>query len=157
MTMSNKKDLIVRAAKKEDMGAVAALIKELALYEKAPEEAILSAEDLVRDGFNRRPSFRCLVAEEEGKILGMACYYERYSTWKGKTLFLEDLVVQESARRKGAGKALFETLRTLAKEGGYKRLEWQVLDWNEPAIAFYKKIEGCGLDETWINCRIEFS
>lgn len=154
--MSVDQEIHIRRAVAQDMKSVAALIKELASYEKAAEEAILTENDLVRDGFGAHAAFSCLVAVQDDIILGMAIYYERYSTWKGRTLYLEDLVVKEDARRKGIGKKLFRALREIALQGGYKRLEWQVLDWNAPAIAFYQKEKKCELDETWINGRINF-
>jgi len=153
--MSNEKSIHIREAQEEDMEAVAGLIRELAVYEKAADEALLDAEQLIQDGFSDKPMFKCLIAEEQGNILGMALYYPRYSTWKGKTLYLEDLLVTEKARRRGIGKAMFGALKEIAAKGGYKRLEWQVLDWNSMAIAFYEK-EECTLDETWINGRITF-
>ena len=135
------------------MEAVMALIKELAEYEKAPDEVITNANLLRDDGFGDNPLFKCLVAEVNEEIVGIALYYPKYSTWKGRCLYLEDLVVRESARRMGIGKMLFDRLVSEARDFGAQRLEWQVLDWNGPAIKFYEKINA-NLDDEWINCKL---
>ena len=147
--------LKIRSAKRDDVESMMALILELAIYEKAGDEVALTTLELQRDGFDDSPAFRCIVAERDSSILGLALLYERYSTWKGSTLYLEDLIVTESARGQGIGKALLYECIAMTKRGGYKRLEWQVLDWNEPAIEFYKKM-GVELDSAWINCRMRF-
>jgi GNAT superfamily N-acetyltransferase len=131
------------------------LIKELAVYERAGDEVVITPQDLIRDGFTERPAFRAILAEQKDEIIGMALLYERYSTWKGRTLYLEDLIVTESARGRGIGEALLKECVSIAEKGDYKRLEWQVLDWNKPAIDFYRKMK-VELDETWINCRMRF-
>jgi GNAT superfamily N-acetyltransferase len=153
--MSNSMEWSIRKAVKEDMGQVASLIKALAEYEKEGDEAELTSEDLIKDGFGDRAAFECLVAEEKGDVQGMAIFYPRYSTWKGRTLYLEDLVVKESERGKGLGKALFMALIEVCRKEGYRRLEWQVLDWNEPAIKFYEAL-GSQFDSSWLNGRITF-
>lgn len=134
------------------MPQVHALIMELAEYEKAPNEVTNTLDDMRRDGFGERPIFEFFVAEadEEG-IVGIALYYTAYSTWKGKMLFLEDLVVTSRLRRSGIGKKLFDAVAEEAKRVEAKRFRWQVLDWNESAIAFYKKI-GSEISDEWLNC-----
>jgi GNAT superfamily N-acetyltransferase len=138
----------------DDLPQVHALIQELAEYEKAPQEVTNTVEDMRWDGFGENPIFKFFVAESEADgIVGIALYYMAYSTWKGKMLFLEDLIVTERYRRSGIGKMLFDAVAREAKEVGAKRFRWQVLEWNEPAIAFYKKI-GASLDGEWINCNM---
>ena len=144
---------IVRFAKEEDIPFVHALIQELAAYEKAPQEVTNTIEDMLRDGFGAQPVFRCQVAETDGKITGMAIYFVKYSTWKGKGVYLDDIVVTESMRRMGIGKLLFDSVMKDAKAIGAKQLHWQVLDWNSPAIEFYKKYNA-DLDGEWINCKL---
>ncbi|MEN9331288.1 MAG: hypothetical protein RLZZ94_378 [Bacteroidota bacterium] len=143
----------VRFAKEEDIPFVHALIQELAAYEKAPQEVTNTVEDMLRDGFGAQPVFRCQVAETDGKITGMAIYFVKYSTWKGKGVYLDDIVVTESMRRLGIGKLLFDAVMKDAKAIGAKQLHWQVLDWNSPAIEFYKKYNA-DLDGEWINCKL---
>ncbi|MEJ8758421.1 GNAT family N-acetyltransferase [Pontibacter sp. H259] len=144
----------IRKGTIEDLPQVYALIQELAEYEKAPNEVTNTLEDMRLDGFGERPIFEFFVAEtaKEG-IIGIALYYTAYSTWKGKMIFLEDLVVTKRLRRSGIGKQLFDAVAEEAKNVGAKRFKWQVLEWNEPAIAFYKKI-GANLDGEWINCNM---
>jgi GNAT superfamily N-acetyltransferase len=144
---------IVRFAKEKDIPFVHALIKELAEYEKAPQEVTNTVADMLRDGFGPNPVFRCLVAETDGKVTGMAIYFVKYSTWKGKGIYLDDIVVTESMRRMGIGKLLFDAIVKDAKSIGAKQLHWQVLDWNYPAIEFYKKYNA-DLDGEWINCKL---
>ena len=144
---------IVRFAKEEDIPFVHALIKELAEFEKAPQEVTNTVDDMLRDGFGPNPVFRCLVAETDGKVTGMAIYFVKYSTWKGKGIYLDDIVVTESMRRMGIGKLLFDAIVKDAKLIGAKQLHWQVLDWNTPAIEFYKKYNA-DLDGEWINCKL---
>jgi GNAT superfamily N-acetyltransferase len=143
----------VRFAKEEDIPFVHALIKELAEYEKAPQEVTNTVEDMLRDGFGAQPVFRCQVAETDGKVTGMAIYFVKYSTWKGKGVYLDDIVVTESMRRMGIGKLLFDAVVKDANSIGAKQLHWQVLDWNSPAIEFYKKYNA-DLDGEWINCKL---
>ncbi|WP_340066469.1 GNAT family N-acetyltransferase [Ascidiimonas aurantiaca] len=130
----------IRTAQKDDMGAVLDLIKELAHFEKEPDAVEVTESQLQKDGFGSSPLFHCFVAEnDDDEILGMALVYPRYSTWKGPTLHLEDLVVKESARGAGVGSALFEAVIRYGHTMGVKRIEWAVLDWNTPAIRFYEK------------------
>lgn len=145
--------IIIRNGRREDLPAAFTLIRELAAYEKAGHEVEVTLEQLEKEGFGSTPAFGFYVAETDGKVTGMALYYYKYSTWKGRCLFLEDIVVTEKHRGKGIGKLLFEAVVQRAKTEGVKRLEWQVLDWNAPAIGFYKKF-GSGFDDTWINCRL---
>ena len=146
----------IRWATAADMPAVHALIHELATYEKAPEEHTCSLAQLTEDGFGPNPVFECLVAElPDAGVVGMALFYTKYSTWKGKCIFLDDLMVNEPYRGLGIGKALLHELMRLARDRKAQRLEWQVLDWNEPAIGFYRAL-GAELDPTWINCKLTF-
>lgn len=131
--------MTVRKAEKSDMPSVLNLIRELATFEKEPEAVIISVEDLERDGFGEHPLFHCFVAEVDEEIIGIALYYYRYSTWKGKTIHLEDLIVKASKRGTGAGIALYSEIIKQGKLDNVKRIEWAVLNWNTPAIEFYKK------------------
>ncbi len=149
----NNINIHIRKAKPTDMDAVFGLIKELAIYENAEDQVTNSVENLIEDGFGSNAVFNCLVAEVNQQVIGFALYYTSYSTWKGRCLYLEDFLVTESWRRKGVGKLLFDEVYQIAKETKVKRFEWQVLDWNEPAINFYKKYEA-NLDETWVNCKL---
>ncbi len=138
----------IRKASKEDMGAVLELIRELAIFEKEPEAVIISENDLIKDGFGENPAFHCFVAEADGKIEGMALVYFRYSTWKGKTVHLEDLIVREKFRGKGLGSALYTEVIKFAAEQKVKRAEWVVLNWNKDASDFYKR-SGADVLEDW--------
>lgn len=138
----------LRKATPNDMPRVLELIQELALYEKEPDAVIITAEDLKRDGFGENPLFTCIVAEMDGKIRGMALFYFRYSTWKGKTVHLEDLIVQEVYRGKGLGKALYQEVMKFAKTQQVKRVEWVVLDWNTSATEFYEST-GANVMRDW--------
>ncbi|AEL25400.1 GNAT family N-acetyltransferase [Cyclobacterium marinum] len=146
----------VREGKKEDLPAILELIKELALYEKAPEEVTNTLEMMEKDGFGPQPVFGFYVLEKEDtqRIIGTAIYYYRYSTWKGKRLYLEDYIVTEKERGKGAGKLLFERVMAKSLEEGCTGMMWQVLDWNEPAIRFYKKYSA-RMESEWINCNLQ--
>ena len=144
----------LRESTPQDMPAVLELIQELAIFEKEPEAVIISAEDLKRDGFGENPSFKCFVAEVDGKIQGMALCYFRYSTWKGKTVHLEDLVIRESFRQKGLGKALYTQVIKYAKEQNVKRTEWVVLDWNTPAKDFYSR-SGATVFDDWCTVQMD--
>ena len=137
----------IRFAKPEDVPQILDLIRELAEYEKEPQEVTITEEEMVKDGFEDN-LYKCLVAEKENQILGIALYYPRYSTWKGRTIHLEDFIVKEEARGGGVGMQLFERVIFESNKFGAKRLEWMVLEWNEPAIKFYKKI-GAELDSEW--------
>ena len=132
-------NITIRTAQKEDMRRILQLIKELAAFEKEPYEVEVSVEKLQEDGFGQQPAFHCFVAEVERKIEGMALVYPRYSTWKGRTVHLEDLIVSENMRGTGIGSALFSAVIQYGHEKGVKRIEWNVLDWNDPAIVFYEK------------------
>ncbi len=136
--------MIIRKGISSDMPSVLALIKELATFEKEPDAVEVTVEDLIRDGFSENPLFHCFVAEEDQgnlskQIIGIALFYYRYSTWKGKTIHLEDLIVREDKRGTGAGTALYKEIIRQGKRDQVKRIEWAVLDWNTPAINFYKK------------------
>lgn len=146
-------NIVIRQGRAADLPQVYALIQELAEYEKAPEEVTNTLADMQRDGFGEQPVFEFLVAEAENKVVGLCLYYMAYSTWKGKMLYLEDLVVTEAYRRYGLGKRLFDGFARRSLELGAKRLKWQVLEWNDPAIAFYKKLNS-NLDPEWINCNM---
>lgn len=148
---------VVRTATSADVHAIFRLINELAHYEKALKEVINTPAQLLRDGFEREvPLFIAHVAEwNDGSIIGFSLCYTRYSTWKGPVLYLEDLYVEEDFRRFGAGKALFQNCVDMAVAKGYKRLTWQVLDWNKPAIDFYSKWNA-NMDSEWINGSIDF-
>lgn len=138
----------IRCAAKEDMHEVLLLIKELAVYEKEPDAVEISVEDLQRDGFGNEKMFTCFVAEVAGKIQGTALVYTRYSTWKGKTVHLEDLVVREAFRGKGLGAGLYGKTMEFAQQQGVKRVEWAVLTWNTNAIGFYEKT-GATVSKDW--------
>ena len=131
--------MLVRQGTKTDMKAVLSLIQELAIFEKEPDAVVITEADLTRDGFGENPLFHTFVAEEKGEIIGMALYYYRYSTWKGKTIHLEDLVVRENKRGTGAGFALYSAVIEQGKKDNVRRIEWNVLDWNTHAINFYEK------------------
>jgi GNAT superfamily N-acetyltransferase len=145
----------IRAAVKEDCTAMMELINELALYEKAPQEVTVSFEHFVESGFGPNPVWWAFVAEQEGKVIGFALYYIRYSTWKGQRLYLEDLLVTEALRGKGIGSLLFDRLIEECRLKKYSGMVWQVLDWNEPAINFYKKYNA-NLDPEWVNGSLSF-
>jgi GNAT superfamily N-acetyltransferase len=151
----NNTDIHIREAKATDMDAVFKLINELAVYEHAADQVTNSVENLIEDGFGTNSVFKCIVAEANDTVIGFALYFTSYSTWKGRCLYLEDFLVTETWRRKGVGKLLFDRVYEIAEETKVKRFEWQVLDWNEPAINFYKKYK-TSFDETWVNCRLVF-
>jgi len=131
--------VIIRKAEKKDSKSILRLIQELALFEKEPESVLLQENDIEKHGFSSSPLFHCLVAELEGVIVGMALYYPRYSTWKGPTFHLEDLIVSEHFKGKGFGTQLYTAFIKQAYEAGVERIEWNVLDWNTPAVRFYEK------------------
>lgn len=149
----NNSELIIRKGIPEDIPQVLSLVKELAEYEKALHEVTNTVERMVEDGFGKEPVFGLFVAELEDEIIGIALHYVRYSTWKGKMLYLEDIVVRESLRGKGIGAKLFEECVAFAKEKEYAGMIWQVLDWNLPAIHFYKKY-GAEMTDEWLNGRL---
>ncbi|MFY0603905.1 MAG: GNAT family N-acetyltransferase [Flavobacteriaceae bacterium] len=140
--------LRIRFAIKDDMNDVHRLITELAVFEKEPDAVIISVNDLMNDGFSNPPKFKVYVAETDAGIVGMALFYERYSTWVGKTIHLEDLIVTQNSRSIGVGKALYGTLLEYANTQGVKRVTWEVLDWNKNAIDFYKNT-GATILEDW--------
>lgn len=147
----------IREGRKEDLPRALELIKELATYENAPDAVTNTVEQMELDGFGENPVYGLFVAEtDEKEIVGIAIYYYRYSTWKGRRIYLEDIVVTESQRGNGVGKLLFDKTIQKGKESGCSGMVWQVLDWNEPAINFYKKYYKATLDEEWINCSVEF-
>lgn len=145
-------NFIIRKGTKSDIPQALNLVKELAAYERAPNEVAVSIEEMERDGFGENPVFTFYVAELENKIIGISLYYIKYSTWKGKCVFLEDIIVTEQYRKHGIGKKLFDEVLKDAKQLNVRRLEWQVLEWNEPAINFYKKLNA-HFDSEWINCK----
>lgn len=140
----------IRRAIKEDCPRLLELVNELAVYERAPQEVTVTLEHFVESGFGSSPVWWAFVAVEEGAILGFALYYVRYSTWKGQRMYLEDILVTEKARGKGIGKLLMDRLIIEAKEKGFSAIVWQVLEWNEPAINFYKKYD-TWFDAEWVN------
>lgn len=145
--------LVIRKGKKKDMPAVLGLIKELATFEREPAAVVVTVDDLVRDGFSSIPLFQTFIAEYGDEIVGMALFYNRYSTWKGKTIHLEDLIVKENKRQLGIGKALYDEVLKYALNEKVRRVEWVVLDWNTPAIDFYKK-SGASILKGWETVQI---
>ena len=141
-------DITIRKAKKEDMSRVHELIMELAVYEKLPQEVEVNQSDLVNDGFGENPLFHCFVAEVNSKVEGMAIIYNRYSTWKGKTVHLEDLIVTKNMRNKGIGALLLDKVILFGKQMNVKRISWVVIDWNKKAIKFYER-KGAKLISDW--------
>lgn len=146
-------DTNIRKGKASDLPQVLELINELALYEKAPQEVTVTIAELIEDSFGDNPVFYFFVAEQGTQILGTAIYYIKYSTWKGRCVYLEDIIVKESQRGKKIGKHLFEAVILECKNLGAKRMEWQVLDWNTPALHFYKKFNA-QVDPSWVNCKL---
>ena len=139
--------MIIRKGEKKDMKAVLELIQELATFEKEPNAVVVTVADLERDGFGDNPLFYTFVAEVDGEIVGTALYYYRFSTWKGKTIHLEDLIVKEKMRGSGLGFALYAEIIAQGKIDNVRRIEWNVLDWNTPAIDFYIKSGAKVLDD----------
>jgi GNAT superfamily N-acetyltransferase len=144
---------IIRYGERRDMSSVLKLVNELAVFEKEPNAVKITVDDLVENGFKDNPAFFTFVAELGGIIVGMALFYNRFSTWEGPSLHLEDLIVTEKFRGKGIGKALYDKVLDFALQKGIKRVEWVVLDWNKPAIAFYKST-GAIMLEDWNICQI---
>ena len=138
----------VREALKKDMPQVLELIKELAIFEKEPDAVEVTVQDLEREGFGENPLFTCFVAELDDEIVGAALVYLRFSTWKGRTLHLEDLIVKEAKRGNGIGEALYKKVMQFAFDRGLKRVAWDVLDWNTGAIRFYER-SGANVLSTW--------
>lgn len=148
-------NLTIRKAIPADVPAMFALVQELALYEKAPHEVSNTPEKMLADGFGENPIFGAFVGEADGKVVGIAVYYYRYSTWKGKRIYLEDLIVSETCRGKGLGSLLFEAIIDEGKQTGCTGMMFQVLEWNTPSIEFYKKY-GTRFDPEWLNAHLDF-
>lgn len=146
-------DIKIRKAVREDCPRILELVKELAVYERAPNEVTVTPEHFEKSGFGSKPVWWALVAEVNGKVQGFALYYIRFSTWKGQRMYLEDLLVTEKMRGKGLGKLLFDQLIKEAKKRKLTGIQWQVLEWNDPAINFYKKYNAA-FDGEWVNCAI---
>ena len=144
----------IRIGIKKDLPRVLELVKELAEYERAPQEVINTVEQMEVDGFGPNPIFGFFVAENGKGIVGLSLFYWRYSTWKGKRLYLEDIIVTEKERGKQIGKKLFERTMRHTLDERCSGMMWQVLDWNEPAINFYKKY-GSTIQTEWMNCTLE--
>ena len=146
-------EIIIRTAVKEDCARLLELIHELAVYERMPGEVTVTLEEFEDAGFGRNPVWKAFVAESDQVIHGFALYYTRYSTWKGRRLYLEDFIITEPMRNRGIGKLLFERVIAEAKEFGYNGMSFQVLDWNEPAIKFYNKYSA-DLESGWLNASL---
>ena len=144
---------IIRGAIKDDCPRLLELVQELATYERAPGEVTVTLDHFIESGFGTQPVWWAFVAEVNERIVGFALYYIRYSTWKGQAMYLEDILITNEMRGKGIGKLLFERLIEEARDKKFNRIIWQVLDWNEPAINFYKKYNA-DFDASWINCSI---
>ncbi|MDJ1480351.1 GNAT family N-acetyltransferase [Cytophagaceae bacterium YF14B1] len=153
MNATNFPDIIIRKGTPEDIPSMLRLVKELAEYEKAPDEVENTEEKMLEDGFGPQPVYGLIVAELEKEIVGISVYYFRYSTWKGKRLYLEDIVVTEPHRGKKIGRMLFNATMQVSLETNCNGMLWQVLDWNTPAIEFYKKYNA-HFDGEWINCSL---
>jgi GNAT superfamily N-acetyltransferase len=155
-TSNDKPQIVIRHAVREDCPRILELVKELAEYERAPDEVTVTLEHFEESGFGPKPVWWAFVAEREKKVEGFALYYVRFSTWKGQRMYLEDFLVTEKLRGQGMGKKLFERLVEEAKEKGFNGIVWQVLEWNEPAVNFYKKYDTT-FDGEWVNCAINLS
>lgn len=147
-------NIVLRRAVKEDCPRLLELVNELALFERAPEEVTVTLEHFIESGFGASPVWWAFVVCVEGRVEGFALYYIRYSTWKGQRMYLEDLIVTEKMRGRGLGKLLFDRLLEEAKEKGMRGMVWQVLDWNEPAIQFYKKYNA-RFEPGWVTCSVD--
>jgi ribosomal protein S18 acetylase RimI-like enzyme len=145
----------IRPAQIQDCQAMLALVKELAVYEKAPDEVTISLEHFMESGFGKNPVYWAFVAEENNIIIGFALCYKTFSTWKGQRCYLEDIIVTEEHRGKGVGKLLMDKVLQDAEEKNFHGVSWQVLDWNTPAIEFYKKYK-TNFDAEWVNCMVTF-
>ena len=143
----------IRKGIREDLPSVLKLIKELADFENAKDQVTITLEDLEKDGFGEHPWYWFLVAEKDDKIVGLSFYWIRYSTWKGKFLFLEDFVIKQESRRHGIGSKLFEETLKICKKLRLNGMIWQVLDWNTPAIDFYKKYDA-DISKNWLNGKL---
>jgi len=149
-------DSLIRIGTIKDLPQVLNLIKDLAVFENEPYEVEVTIAEMQNWGFGKDKIYDFFVIEIDNKIIGLALYYFKYSTWKGKCLFLEDIIVKENVRNKGYGKKLFNAVVEVAKNTGVKRMEWQVLDWNKNAIEFYNKYQA-NLDSKWLNCKLNYS
>mgnify|MGYP000023172487 CR=1 FL=1 len=147
-------NLIIRNASKSDVPAILALIQELATFEREPDAVAVSEAELLQDGFGESPAFGCFVAAIENKVVGIALYYPCYSTWKGKTIHLEDLIIKEDKRGLGLGFKLYSEVIAQGKYDGVRRIEWNVLDWNTPAIEFYEK-SGAKVFKDWLVAQMD--
>jgi GNAT superfamily N-acetyltransferase len=141
-------DFIIREATIKDAKQILDLIVELAVFEKEPEAVEVTVQDLEEDGFGSNPVFKCFVAEYQNEIAGIAVVYDRYSTWKGKIIHLEDLIVSQKYRGKGLGTLLLNQVVIYGNKLGVKRINWEVIDWNEPAISFYEQ-KGANVLRNW--------
>ncbi len=146
-------NVTLRPAEKQDSEAILRLIRELAVFEKEPESVLLTVSDIEQYGFGSSPLFQCLVAQVEQQVVGMALYYQRFSTWKGPTYHLEDLIVTEAYKGKGIGTQLYTAFIKMAYESGVERIEWNVLDWNTPAVGFYEK-SGANVLHDWSSVQM---
>jgi GNAT superfamily N-acetyltransferase len=146
-------EISIRKAVRDDCGRILELVRELAVYERAPNEVTVTIGHFEESGFGQDPVWWAFVAEVDGVIQGFALWYIRFSTWKGQRMYLEDFYVSEDMRGKGLGKLLFEGLVGEARERGFNGVQWQVLEWNDPAINFYKKYNAV-FDGEWYNCAI---
>ena len=149
-------NITIRPALKTDCPRMMELIRELAHYEKAPEQVTVSMEHFENSGFGPQPVWWAIVAEMDDRVEGFALYYIRYSTWKGQRMYLEDILVTEAMRGKGAGALLMNELMKIARQKNLNGITWQVLNWNEPAIRFYQKIDGIRMDPEWVNVMLDF-
>jgi GNAT superfamily N-acetyltransferase len=147
-------EIKIRKAVKEDCPRLLELIRELAEFERAPEQVTVNLAHFENSGFGQNPVWWSFVAEVDGRVEGFALYYVRYSTWKGQAMYLEDILITQTMRGKGLGKMLFDRLIVEAKEKKWSRIIWQVLDWNEPAMKFYKKYD-TKFDGEWVNCTLD--
>jgi GNAT superfamily N-acetyltransferase len=147
-------NILIRKGTKEDLPALLKLIQELALFEKAPDEVTNTLSEMEEDGFGKKPVFEFFVAEFENEIAGIALFFIKYSTWKGKGIYLDDLIVTEKHRGKGIGKKLFQKVIDEAKKRNARQMHWQVLDWNIPAIDFYRNY-GASVDAEWLDCKFK--
>lgn len=149
-------EVLIREANRNDAGAIHELIVELAIYENAPNEVKVTVDELAEDGFGADPAYKCIVAESKGAVVGFALYYMRYSTWKGRCVYLEDFLVKKEMRNKGIGDLLFKEILAISEKLNVRLITWQVLDWNEPAIKFYDKYNA-EFDGEWLNGKINFN
>ena len=154
ITRGNAESFKIRKARKADMKAVLGLINDLAVFEKAPNALIVTENDLVKDGFGKSPLFNVFIAEVKKEVVGMALIYTGYSTWKGKLIYLDDLIVKEEYRNRGIGKLLLDKVIEYATKRKARVLKWQVLRWNKDAIRFYNKYDSVVYDDEWVDCKM---